>query len=197
MIKKSRAVLIVAAGVFIIFAAFGCAKSEAPSGDREIVARINDYEMTAGDFEDEARTALAGRYASGDEKAAKEELLEEMITRNILLQEAQEQNFDKDKAFMKEIEKYWEQALLKLLIKKKSAELARTIRVTDEEVKAEYDRLTGEGGRVAPYEKMEPEIRNYVLGTKIQGALEAWQVGLRNKANIKIYRENIKAIELK
>jgi len=120
-----------------------------------------------------------------------------MITRNVLLQEAQEQNFDKDKAFMKEIEKYWEQALLKLLIKKKSAELARTIRVTDEEVKAEYDRLAREGGKIATYERIEPEIRNYVLNMKIQGALDAWQVSLRNKANVKIYRENLKAIKLK
>ncbi len=195
MMKRSDTILTVA--VFILFAASGCVKEEAPSGGRGLVARINNYEMTVDDFKAEARTASVNRYASGTEEAAKEELLEEMITRNVLLQEAQEHNFDKDKAFMKEIEKYWEQSLLKLLIKKKSDELARTIRVTDEEVRGEYDRLTREGGKIAPYERMEPEIRNYVLNMKIQGALDAWQMGLRNSANVKIYKENLKAIKLK
>ena len=197
MIKRSNAMLIVAAGVLILFAASCCAKKEALSGDRGLVARINNYEMTVGDFKDEARTASVNRYASGTGEAAKEELLEEMITRNVLLQEAQEQNFDKDKAFMKEIERYWEQALLKLLIKKKSAELARTIRVMDEEVRGEYERMIKEGGKVAPYEKISPEIRKYLLNMKMQGALDAGQMGLRKSANVKIYKENLKAIRLK
>ena len=99
-------------------ATYGCGGSKKISGDDKVVARINNYTMTVGDFRDSART-LGG---------TREEVLEEIITRNILIQEAQKENFDKDKAFMKEIEKYWEQALLKILIKKKTAEFSETFK---------------------------------------------------------------------
>ena len=140
---------------------------------------------------------MSNGYISGGEEAAKEGLLDEMITKNVLIQEAQRENFDKDRVFMKEIEKYWEQALLKLLIKKKMVEFADNIRVTDAEVQAEYERMIKEGGKVAPYEKIALEIRRYLLNMKIQGALDAWQMGLRNSANVKIYKENLKVIKLK
>lgn len=90
-----------------------CSTPKKPSGEEKIVAKINKYNMTVEDFRDSAR-AVSG---------TKEQMLDALITKNILIQEAQKQNFDKDKAFMKEIERYWEQALLKLLIRKKTAEL--------------------------------------------------------------------------
>ena len=92
------------------FTAYGCGGAKKISGNDKVVARINNYTMTAEDFRDYARVA----------GGTKEEALEELITRDILIQEAQKNNFDKDRAFMKEIERYWEQALLKLLIKKKN-----------------------------------------------------------------------------
>ena len=90
----------------------GCGAPKTPAPEEKVVAKINNYDMTAGDFRDAAR-AISG---------TKEQIMEELIVRNVLVQEAQRENFDKDRAFMKEIEKYWEQALLKVLIKKKTAE---------------------------------------------------------------------------
>ena len=98
----------------MIFSLYGCGSPGNKSGDDRAVAKINNYNMTIGDFRDSAR-AVGG---------TKEYALEELITRNILIQEAQKENFDKDGAFMKEIQGYWEQALLKLLIKKKTAEFS-------------------------------------------------------------------------
>ncbi len=91
----------------------GCGSPKGRS-EEKIIAKINNYSMTAEDFRDSARTV----------SGTKEEVLDQLITKNILVQEAQKEKFDKDKTFMKEIEKYWEQALLKLLIKKKTAEFS-------------------------------------------------------------------------
>ena len=66
-------------------ATYGCGGSKKTSGDDKVVARINSYTMTMGDFRDSARTIGGTR----------EEALEEIITRNILIQEAQKENFDK------------------------------------------------------------------------------------------------------
>lgn len=100
---------------------FGCGSGVSKKEDSKIIAKINNYELTTTDFKSEIDPILAKRYIK-DPAKAKDELLDDLITKKILIQEAQKQNFDKDRVFMKEIERYWEQALLKLLIKKKSAE---------------------------------------------------------------------------
>jgi len=110
-------------------------------GDTRVVARINDYELTVGDFENEADFMLKKTRLSKDPKKAKEELLNDIITKKILLQEAQKENFDKDTLFMREIERYWEQALLKLLLQRKEKELAGTVKIPDEDVLNEYNRM--------------------------------------------------------
>ena len=93
----------------------GCGAPKKPSESDKVIARINKYTMTVEDFRDSASRTFG---------TTKEEILDELITKNVLIQEAQKENFDKDKAFMKEIERYWEQALLKILIKKKTAEFS-------------------------------------------------------------------------
>lgn len=146
-----------------------CSCGDNPSGksgeDTRIVAKINNYNLTVSDFEDETKFGSSGRN--------KEELLDRLITKKILLREAQKQNFDKDRAFMEEIERYWEQALLKLLLKKKMAELSRSIAVD---------------------EGLPPEARNDIRQKKIQEALDKWVNDLKDRSDIKIYKENLEKV---
>ena len=109
----------------------GCGRAKEAAGDNRVIARINKYTMTAEDFRNSASRTFG---------ATKEEILDELITKNVLIQEAQKENFDKDKAFMKEIERYWEQALLKLLIKKKTAEFSIAFGGDKEKVGAAMER---------------------------------------------------------
>ena len=151
---------------------YGCGKNKPGSPGDKVVLKINKYEMTAEDFKDEARLTMPNQYLSTDPDKAKEELLDEIITRQVLIQEAQQKNFDKDKAFRKEIERYWEQALLKLLLKEKMRELSGQIAVRKDETM---------------------ETRQM----KIREALDRWIKSLRRTAHIKIYKENLKGVELK
>ena len=125
--------------ITLLLFASGCVKG--PAKDKQILAKINNYEMTVSDFKDEARLTRGNSNLSLDEDAAKAQLLKDLISKKILIQEALKLNFDKDKSFMREIERYWEQALLKLLFKNQSEELSRTIRVDDAEVSQAYDRM--------------------------------------------------------
>lgn len=133
-------ICVIAASMLILG---GCARrpQEQSAQEGPVVARINSYRMTASDFKDGVNFILAKKYLSVEPNQAKSELLDELITRNVLLQQAQKQNLDKEKAFMKEIEKYWEQSLLKLLLKKKSEEILAGIDVQDSEVISEYARM--------------------------------------------------------
>ncbi len=125
----------------IIFCGCGCDSADPGSEDARVVAGINDYELTVADFKNEADFTLSQKDILSNPLEAKERLLESLITKNILLQEAQKQNFDKDREFMKEIEGYWKQALLKLVLKYKSNELFHDICVEDTEILCEYKRM--------------------------------------------------------
>jgi len=134
-ITKRISLVIIALSLFVA----GCGK--APSKDKQVLVKINNYEMTVSDFQDEVRLTRGNKKLSLDENEAKTQLLNDLINKKILIQEALKLNFDKDKAFMREIERYWEQALLKLLFNNKSEELLQTIRVDDAEVSQAFSRM--------------------------------------------------------
>ncbi|MEW6101566.1 MAG: peptidylprolyl isomerase [Candidatus Omnitrophota bacterium] len=129
--------------LFIIFALLcfcGCSQpggENASAGDK-IVAEIDDFDLTVNDFNAGARLV---RPEAADAQT-KKRILEELINKKILILEAQKLNFDKDRYFMKEIERYWEQALLKLLVKRKSEEISRRISVNESELRQEYSRMS-------------------------------------------------------
>lgn len=97
--------------LLVAFGILGCSKKPEKNN---VVAKINDYTVTIEDFEQEKKMALSG--------ASKEEILDDIITKELLLEEAQKMGFDKDKKFMKEIENYWKQALIKRIISYKGNE---------------------------------------------------------------------------
>ena len=140
-----------------------------PGGDDDkVLARINNYTLTAADFKSETQGKLPGRLSAVELEKAKSRLLDDIITKKLLIQEAQKQNFDKDRAFIKEIEGYWEQALLKLLYNKKSQELLREININEN----------------------DPQV----CGRLVREAMDTWIEGLKKNADIKKYEENLKAV---
>ena len=191
-------VLTLTVSVIIAFALFlgGCGRTPVAqqTDDKRVVAKINNYELTVSDFKNEAGVS----FFSDNPMKVKKELLDNLITKKILVQEAQRGNFDKEKAFMEEIERYWEQALLKLLIKKKTEEFYGNITVDEKEARDEYARLIKEGGgQVKPYEKMSAEINEDIRHRKIQAALDNWMMELRKKSDINVNEEVLKEIDVK
>ena len=176
---------------------FGCSKTNSNgSGDARVLAVINDYTLTVDDFKSEADITYPSTYfsESGEEK---KELLSDIITKKVLLQEARKQNFDTDSVFMKEIERYWEQALLKLLINKKTEEFARGITITDKEVREEYNTFLEENGEgFGSYEEKAPIIKRYILQKKVQKEFSDWVNGLKDKSNVEINEKLLTEIQL-
>lgn len=179
---------------------YGCkgrapAPPEPPKGT--VIARVNNYEITAEDLKERMRLMMRGEYPARVPDEAIGNILDEMITRQVLLQEAQKENFDKDKAFMKEIERYWEQALLKLLYRKKAREISASISVTDKEVADRYKQLLDEGDIDAakePFDKVSFELKTEIQRKKLEEAFNKWVARLKSKSNIKIYANSLKEI---
>jgi len=127
--------------LFLVLSIVGCSKAKEFPPDADCIAMVNDYKLTVQDFKDDLKTAVAHKYLAEDPARAKREILEELITRKILIQEAQRENFDKRPSFMREIERYWEQALLKFFLKQKSQALIGMVQADKDEIAAEYSKM--------------------------------------------------------
>lgn len=131
--------------------------------DKEILAKIDNYSISSEDFMNELNLL------SDFERAGKtkEELLEEIIQKKLLLLEAQKEGLDKEASFMKKIEHFWEQSLLRVIIEKKMKEFSKDIKPTDEKAREKVNKRFGE-----------------------------WTDGLRKKAKIYINKEALDKIQM-
>ncbi len=179
--------IVAAVMVFVAALAAGCAQRP---DETKVVARINRYQATVDDFRQEAAMNLPG--------TTKDQILDDMVTKELLLEQAQKMGLDKDARFMKEIENYWKQTLIKRLIRIKGEEFLAAAVVGDDEVKAGYDRLVEESeGRIGAYEKVAGRIREALKKEKAQAMLEAWVSGLSKNADVKIYNDVLKDIDVR
>ena len=155
--KNKRKIKIIPILLLLLILTAGCVKKPDSS---QVVAEINGYQVTADDIRQEAMISVSG--------ATKEQLLQDIITKELLLEEAQKMNLDKRKDFMKEIENYWKQALIKRVVS----------------IKGNQFLAASSGDRITRTENA-------------QAMLEAWIEGLKNKACIKKYNDVLNNIELK
>lgn len=131
---KLRIYLVILAMLFIT----GCAEKKK---EEKIVANINNYKLTVEDFRYESNEISNVSRVLGDMPVTKRDMLDALITKELLLQEAVKQNLDKEKDFMKSIELYWEQALLKNLLARKSQEIAKATAVYEDEINKYYNNM--------------------------------------------------------
>jgi hypothetical protein len=151
--------------------------------DKPVLAKINNYEITQQEFEEEFKNSSFGR---ADTLDSRREFLNSLINRKLILQDAQKKGLDKDKAFLKMIEKFWEQSLLKLALDKKSKEIAGSAIVSDKSIEEAYNRMLKEGKTDKTYDQMYAQIKWDILKLKESKAMNDWINELHKNSDIKI-----------
>lgn len=135
-----KKIIYIMCAVTAVMAITSCGK-RAQRGQDKIVAKVGKIAVNTEDLKSEAVYSIAARYAKKDAEQIKRDVLDEIITKDVLIQEAQAEKLDRDQAFMTEIERYWQRSLIKLLLKKKSDEISRTVDAEDKEIADEYNRM--------------------------------------------------------
>ncbi len=110
-------------------------------GQREVLARINDFELTRAEFERQLARELELDADFRLTKEAKKTFLEEVIRKELLIQEAKKRGLDRKEKFIRSMERYWEATLIRDLMELKGAELGDRIYVSAEEVQDYYRSL--------------------------------------------------------
>jgi parvulin-like peptidyl-prolyl isomerase len=105
-----------------------------PPESREMI-RINDRIITTEEFEREYSEATS----LYNQKKDRKEFIEDLITKELLLQEAKRRGLDLKPDFRRAIQNYYEQTLLKNLTQERMAEI--DITVTEEEIASYYENM--------------------------------------------------------
>ena len=125
---------------------------------KQVLAKVNNYEITLAEFDEEFKNSpLINRDNNPESRA---DFLQFLINRKLILQDAEAKGLYKNKDFLKMIEHFWEQSLLKLALEKKSREISTAISVSG----AEED----------------------IAREKEAAAMDDWVVKLKKQAHIQI-----------
>ena len=162
----------------------GC--SAGGGGDSRVVAQVNDYKMTVEDLKYELENVPYDDIRLLETEKGRLDYINRLLEKEILLQEAQKKGLDREKEFMRSIENYWEQALLRLLLQKKSNEISGLIHVYDNEID-EYYRETGE-------DLSRSDISRIIRQKKETEAMNVWVQELKKHSRVKINEKVLREI---
>lgn len=162
------------------FLFFGCTSKP---GNKIILAKINDYEITKEEFQEAFKDSM---YGMADTMESRQEFLDNLINQKLILQEAQKKGLDKEANFLKAIERFWEQSLLKVALDKKSKEISSNMRIGDKEIQAAYQKIAQEGKTDKTYDQMYSQLKWELTKAKEAEEINKWINELHNKARIKV-----------
>ncbi len=174
--------------ILLVVMTAGCSPGNRTEG--RVVAQINKYKMTEEDFRYEIKNAPYYEAAFLKTENGRRQYLESLIEKEALLQEAQHLGIDREKNFMRSIESYWEQTLLKILLERKSKEISGLIHVYDNEIEEYYK----DSGEKLPFTKVKNEIRDAIKQKKETEAMNAWIEEFKKKSYIKVNEEVLKSL---
>lgn len=152
-----------------------------PEGD--ILAKINNYMITQQEFNEKYANSI---YSRQDTPESRREFLENLINKKLILQDAQSKDIDKTDAFLKRIEEFWEQSLLKEALDKKVKELSNTASISSEDAQTAFNALKEAGSVSGTFGENESQIRWYLLKQREENSMNNWVEDLRKNAQITI-----------
>ena len=169
----------------VILVLFSCSDNNSRVKE-DIILTINDFNMSKSEFQTKVKADMEYNDSFKKNDSVKQEMLDGLIRKELLIQEAKKMGLDKNSQFISAIERYWEATLIKLLMEQKNNEIQKTTTVSQEEIKQQYEAYKLKNRSLPAFEIIEKEIAAEVLESKKSAILENWVESLRKKANIKI-----------
>ena len=122
-------------------------------------------------------------------REAKKEFLEQLIRKELLIQEAKKLRLDRKDKFIRTIERYWESTLIRDVIELKSKEIEKKVYVSEDEIEIRYKEMKESRNKLLPLQGIRDIISKELKEKKKTMMLEKWISDLRKKARIEIAEE--------
>ena len=162
----------------------GCTNERAEK--KEVIAQINNYKLTRQEFEAQLIEELTIESDFKLTKEAKTAFVEQLIRKELLIQEAKKLGMDRKKKFIKTIERYWEATLVRDLMELKGDEFDKGTYVSEEEIDARYQEMKKTEGELLSLEEIREKITKKLKDRKKREKLKQWINNLRENAKIEI-----------
>jgi len=179
--KKTTSLLV----LFILMLHVSCC-TKAPEESGKTLCRINDFHLTLDEFEQQLTAEQELDPAFKLTREAKMAFLEELIRKELLIQEARKQKLDHREKFVRTIERYWEMTLIRDLLEMKGDELDKKAYVDQEAVAERYNEMKKEMPTLPALSKIEKEIQKELQAQKKSRMLVEWISSLRENAAVDI-----------
>lgn len=165
----------------LIFA--GC-EQDRPKG--RVLAKINAYHLTLNEFERQLAENMELEPDLKLTRESKKKFLDQLIQKELLIQEAMRLKLDRREAFIRAIERYWQQTLIRDLIDMKGAEISKGIVVTEEEIESRYRKMKAVNDDLPPFQDIREQILKDLKEEQKTRKLKAWIENLKKTATIQI-----------
>lgn len=182
--KKGLLILLILSLSFLLL----CCSQE-QTVKKEALAKINDYVLTLKEFEDQLAAELEFDKDQKLTKKAKQEFLDQIIQKELLIQEAKKLQMDTRKKFIMTIERYWKSTLIRDLMESKGNEFSQRTYVSQEEIENRYEEIKKFDSELPPFEQIQNKIAKELKEKKKRKKLKEWVDSLRKNARIDINDE--------
>ena len=151
-----------------------------------VLVHINDYALTLNDFNTLLKEELEYRTDAKLSRETEQNFLDQLITKELLIQEAKRRQLDSKENFIRAIERYWEATLIRDLMALEVQAIEQRTVASEEEIEARYDSLLKSNPDQPPLESIRDEISREILKEKKERSLEEWISRLRTDARIRV-----------
>lgn len=173
--------------LFLFLSLLSCSPEQ--KADDEIVARINDRALTLSECQRQMAMAVDLHEDYKLTQEAQGKILEELIRKELLIQEAKRLQLDRKENFVRAIERHWESTLIRNLMEMKGEEFSQRILVSEDEIRAVYNEAKNQRTQLEPLDELRDEIIRRIREDKKTGMLRDWIGDLRKKAAVEINEE--------
>ena len=174
-------------GVLLILGIINCSQDK--SEEELVIAKINDYALTLNAFNTQLREELEYDKDYKLNQDTKKAFIDQIITKELLIQEAKKRKLDRKDNFVRAIERYWESTLRRERMAIEGQKIEKRTVVSQEEITARYNSMLESDPDLIPLEALSEQISQQILNEKKQLALEEWVGQLKSNARISVNEE--------
>lgn len=185
----------IAVFVLAVFLVFGCAKKEEQKG--QYLVKINGVTITKEDLkkEVEALPPFAQKMFEGEEGIAR--LIDELIKKELLYQEAKKKGLDKDAAYLKKVADSQKLILISALLEKEIEDKAK---LSDKDIRDFYEKNKADfmvQGKTIEFEKIRDMLAQRLTAQKQKEVFDGYVENLKKSYKVDVNKEAIAGLSKK
>jgi len=166
-------------------------------GEGAVVATVNGDPIFTRELKRELSNMVKQNPSIEINKTTAEDLLDSLIMRKLIIQEAMDRKMSEEKGFADTIKAFWEQTLIRNFVDRKTEELNRYVFVTDKEIEDYYNVTKAKTESIPSFEELRERIKKMIKQRKKSAALEEWLEEKKKKSKIHINQNKLSEVAQK